>query len=95
VKFLPDTEGKRASQGLTDDQGNFTLTHSRSESGILPGRHTVFLQYHVSAEEEMHKIPPKASSEIRAVIAKYSTPKTSTLHYDITSSGQFIDIKLE
>jgi len=31
VKFCPDEEGKRPSQGVTDDQGNFTLTNSMTE----------------------------------------------------------------
>src|SRR5207244_5580136 len=72
VTFLPEEEGKRASHGLTDDEGNFTLTYSRAETGVLRGRHTVFLSYRVSAEEEMGKAKPKASKELKAIIAKYS-----------------------
>src|SRR5438067_515994 len=71
VTFQPEEEGKRASHGLTDDEGNFRLTYSRTEVGALRGRHTVFLRYRVSAEEEMHQAPPKASEQLKAVIFKY------------------------
>ena len=93
VIFQPE-DGSRRSTGLTDDNGNFTLRFSRTEEGVKPGRHTVFLRYEVSVDEELHKIQPKASKELRAVIAKYGDPKTSGLHYEVTGSGQRIDIPL-
>ena len=95
VTFWPEEEGKRASTGVTDDDGNFTLSYSRQEPGVLVGRHTVFLAYHVSMEEELGKVPPKASKELKAVIAKYGDVKTSPLRYEITKNGQFIEINLE
>lgn len=94
VTFMPD-DGGRPSHGLTDDEGNFTVTYSRTQKGISRGGHTVFLRYDVSAEEETHAIPPKASKELKAVIAKYGDPKTSGLHYDISKNGQFIAIDLQ
>jgi hypothetical protein len=95
VIFQPEEKGQRASRGLTDDHGRFTVTYSRTEKGILPGRHKVFLKYFVSAEEEMHQVPPKASKELRAVINKYGDPETSTLSYEIKKNGQFIEIDLQ
>lgn len=95
VIFQPQEEGKRASTGLTDDDGNFTLQFSRTEPGVLRGQHTVFLTYYVSVDEELHKIPPKASKELKAVIARYGNVKTSPLQYEITTSGQFIEIDLK
>src|SRR5262245_60743840 len=56
VTFWPKEEGKRASTGVTDDDGNFTLSYSRQEPGVLVGEHTVFLTYSVSMEEELHQI---------------------------------------
>jgi hypothetical protein len=94
VYFLPD-DGSRRSTGLTDDNGNFTLQFSRTETGVKPGKHTVYLKYEMSAEEELHKVPPKASKELRAVIARYGNPKKSDLHYEITGSGQSIEIPLK
>jgi hypothetical protein len=87
VVFHPAEEGKRASQGLTDDEGRFTLTHSREETGVLLGKHTVTLKAH-------HSMPPEAAREFKAVLEKYADPKTSSLQYEITGSGQFIDIKI-
>jgi hypothetical protein len=95
VTFHPDEDGKRASHGITDDNGHFTLSYSSTEMGALPGKDTVFLKYHMSAAEEMHEIPPKANKEQRAIIAKYGYLTTSPLHYEITENGQVIDIKLE
>jgi hypothetical protein len=95
VTFQPEEEGKRASHGLTDDDGSFKLTNSRTETGVLLGRHTVFLKYYVSTDEELHNIPPKASKELRTIISKYGDLKTSPLHYEITKNGQVIEIELE
>jgi len=94
VFFHAAEEGKRDSQGLTDDNGQFSLTNSRTLKGVLPGKHTVVLRYYISAEEELHKIPPKASKELKAVIAKYSDPSTSTLRAEVTKDGQVIDIEI-
>jgi hypothetical protein len=94
VIFQPD-DGSRHSVGHTDDQGNFTLKYSRDEVGATRGAHTVFLTYYPSNEEESGTIPPKASKELKAVIKKYGDLKTSTLHYEVTKNGQFIEINLE
>jgi hypothetical protein len=95
VTFWPEEEGKRASTGVTDDDGNFTLSYSRQEAGVLVGRHTVFLKYDVGMDEELHKIPPKASNDLKAVIAKYGDVKSSPLRYEVKKDGQVIEIKLE
>jgi hypothetical protein len=94
VIFMPD-DGSRRSTGTTDDSGNFSLKFSRTATGVHRGGHTVFLQYDMSAEEETHQIPPKASKELRAVISKYGDPKTSGLHYDVTKNGEFFEIDLQ
>ena len=94
VTFLPDN-GSRASKGLTDDNGNFTLRYSREEVGATRGPCTVLLTYYVSNEEELGQIKPKASKELKAVIAKYGDPTKSPLHYEITKNGQFFEINLE
>lgn len=94
VTFLPD-DGSRPSKGVTDDEGRFTLRYSRDEEGATPGRGVVFLTYVVSNEEENRQIPPKASKQLRAAIAKCGDPKTSGLRYEIVSSGQVIGIDLD
>jgi prepilin-type N-terminal cleavage/methylation domain-containing protein len=94
VIFMPD-DGSRRSTGVTDDEGKFSLRFSRTQDGAKLGRHTVVLRYEVGMEEELGKIPPKASPELKAVISRYDDPKTSPLHYEITESGQFIDIAIE
>jgi hypothetical protein len=93
VVFQPD-DGSRRSTGVTNDDGYFTLQYAREQSGAKPGPCTVFVKYDMSIDEELHKIQPKASKELRKVIDKYGDPKTSKLHYDITHSGQFVEVVL-
>jgi hypothetical protein len=94
LRFVPDN-GERPSTGLTDDDGHFTVRYSKRQAGTPPGSYTVFLTYIPSNEEENHTAPPKASKELKAVIAKYGDPKTSSLHYELTKDGQVLEINLE
>jgi hypothetical protein len=95
VRFNPDTEGVRPSIGRTDDDGRFSLRNSTRDRGAIRGKYTVTLQYAPSGAEESHETPPKASREMKENIAKYRDLSKSTLHYEITKSGQFIEIKLD
>jgi hypothetical protein len=94
VQFWP-VDGKRMSVGVTDDEGKFTLSYSRTEPGVLWGEHTVTLTYFPSEEEESGKIRPKVSKELKAVFANYSDRKKSTLKHEITTNGQYIEIDLK
>jgi hypothetical protein len=94
ITFAP-TDGSRPSKGLTDDDGYFTLKYSRTQMGASRGPCTVYLSYVVSNEEDLHKIPPKASPALKEVIARYGDPKKSPLQYEITKNGQYVEISLE
>jgi hypothetical protein len=94
VTFQP-ADGSRPSKGVTADDGRFTLRYSRTEAGASRGPCAVFLTYVVSNEEELHQIPPKASKELKAVIARYGDPEKSDLHYEITRDGQVVEITLD
>jgi len=94
VTFQPDDGGRR-STGVTDDDGNFSLRFSRTQEGVARGAHTVYLTYEVSAEEEERKVPPKADKALREVIARYGDPKKTSLHYEVTRSGDHFDIELK
>jgi hypothetical protein len=94
VFFVPD-DGSRRSHGVTDDDGRFTLKFSRNEVGVSPGAHTVFLKYDVSNDEYNGVIKPKASKELKAVIAEYGDVKSSNLHFTVTHTGQVIEIDLK
>ena len=93
VIFHPLEEGKRESHGLTDDDGVFTLTFSRTEEGVYPGKHRIHLRYNQSADEELGKTPPKANKELRAVINKYGAGEKSPITYEV-KGGEFFDIAL-
>jgi hypothetical protein len=94
VYFQP-VDGSRFSLGKTDDDGHFSLRYSRDENGAPKGRYTVRLKYAPSALELTHEAPSKVSPELKEVIDRYGDIATSPLHYDITQSAQFIEIKLE
>jgi hypothetical protein len=94
LRFLPDN-GERPSTGHTDDDGTFRVRYSRHQDGAPPGKYTVYLTYVPSNEEENHTAPPKASKEMKAVIAKYGDASTTTLHFDLTEDGQVLNIALE
>jgi hypothetical protein len=94
ITFLPDN-GSRPSKGLTDDEGRYTLRYTREEAGAARGACTVFLTYYASNEEDLGQTAPKASDELKAVITRYGDPGKSPLHYDITRTGQVIDINLQ
>ena len=87
VIFHPVEEGKRESHGLTDDNGRFSLTFSRTDEGVLPGTHKVFLRYDVSVDEELGNIPPKANKEL-PVIDRYGVTKQAPLTYEV-KGGDF------
>ena len=95
VVFQPEDATKRPSHGLTDDDGRFTLTNSKTLTGVYLGPTTVSLRYYVSVDEETGKSPPKASKEMKSVIAKYAESKTSKLHFEVKKDGDFFDIVLE
>jgi hypothetical protein len=95
VLFKPDQEGERGSSGVTDHGGRFTLKNSRTTDGALRGQHTVFFRYEPSADEELGRSPPKVSREVKEVLGKYAVGRSSDLHYDITSDGQFVEIDLK
>ena len=94
VIFAPEGDGQRPSRGLTDDDGNFKLSYSKGQSGAQRGKHTVVLKYFVSGPEELHEIPPKASAQLRKVIAQFGDQTSSPLHYDVSKNGQFVEIEL-
>jgi hypothetical protein len=95
VAFQPEEVGKRVGHGFTDDQGNFTLTASRTEKGIPAGHYVAVVEYHATSEEGMGTAPPHASKELKAILAKYGDPKKSPLHYEVTKNGDYFEIELK
>jgi hypothetical protein len=100
LNFRPDSG--RPSWAETDANGEFEVEYSREQKGAKVGHHKVWVQYtggrpaDPGQEAEMvlkrPKGPPK---EIQAIEEKYGTPDKSPLTVDVTTSGQFLDIKLD
>jgi hypothetical protein len=94
VTFSPD-DGSRPSRGLTDDYGQFALRFTHRDQGAILGHHKVYLTYNPSGEEDAGKVAPKADRNLQKIIARYSNPSKTELQFDVTTNGQFIEIKLD
>lgn len=95
VVFLPQQEGQRPSRGLSDADGNFKLTNSRTETGVLPGKHKVYLEYYVAADEEMGTVKPRVPAEVKKLMSsKYNSEKTP-LEFEVSKNGQVFEIAIE
>jgi hypothetical protein len=94
VKFMPES-GARPSTAVTNDDGFFDLRFGRNQMGAARGGYTVILRYEVSVEEELGQVPPKASKQLKAVIAQYGQPDKSDLHYEVTKGGDHFEIELK
>jgi hypothetical protein len=93
VKFIPE-DGSRPSHNVTDRDGHFNLKYTRSEFGVSRGRHTVVLTYDPVGEEDMPS-SERMSKDLKAVVAQYSSPAASSLHFEVKEDGQVIDIPLD
>ena len=89
VYFQPE-DGSRPSHGKTDDQGRFKLRFTRKRPGCSLGRHTVTLRYSFDSDEMTHQVPPRASAELKQVIARYGDPQTSPLHYEVKTQRRVL-----
>ena len=90
VTFAPD-DGSRPSRGKTDADGKFALHVQPRHEGVVRGMHTVFLTYNPPPPGE----ETAAEKHLQQVIARYSDSKTTSLRYEVTHDGQFIEIKLD
>ena len=98
VNFVPE-EG-RPSIGTTDSTGHFKLLYSANQDGARTGKHKVFITLESAAGPEaelamMKGQAPKLPPDAKAIRDKYGDPKTSPLEFEITESGQQIEIKLD
>jgi hypothetical protein len=92
VVFVPQEEGKRPSTGLTDTDGKFKLFFTRQDTGVLRGKHSVYLRYRSEVEEVADG--PRATTAMKQAIARHEDPTTSGLRYEVTTEGQHFEISL-
>lgn len=93
VKFVPE-DGGRPSHNVTDRDGHFNLKYTRSQFGVARGRHTVVLTYDPVGEEDMPS-HERMSNDLKAVVARYGDPASSSLHFEVNEDGQVIEIPLD
>lgn len=95
VHFMP--EAGRPSRGLTDAGGRYTAEYSSDRTGVVLGRHRVFITYEpkdiqLRMDMEMGKYQPPP--DMIAMLQKYGNPETTPLSFDIEGS-QTIDLQLD
>lgn len=95
VIFIPEG-ASRASSGMTDANGRFTLTTLRANDGVLPGKYRVTVAKietsgEMTEEEsqqyvEKHGTPPPVTSK-ELLPAKYKNADTSGLVAEVPAGG--------
>jgi hypothetical protein len=94
VFFTPDNG--RGSMGHTDDKGEFILHYERDRDGAMTGTHKVHIAFPQSRGDEVARMKGvKVFKDVDAVLKKYGDPQKPALTYEITTEGQFIEVKLD
>jgi hypothetical protein len=96
VHFTP-AEG-RPSWGFTDEKGGYKLKIDNQTEGALRGEHKVYVEFrpHNPKEESDYQTGKLTlPAALKAALAKYGNPQTSTLRFQVTQDNQVIDIPLD
>ena len=95
VSFLP-AKGRPAT-GETDANGAFKLTTDVTGDGAVPGKHKVGFSVKSSTIPPMPGTPEAASYKESPLPfpAKYKSPETSGLEYEVKSGGPAADFDLK
>jgi hypothetical protein len=94
VNFTPEQEGK-ASWGITDKDGRYTLKYERDRDGALVGTHKVWFQVRAATPKEEIAL---AAGELKVhpeILQKYGNPKTTPLRVEVKGDDQPLDLKLD
>lgn len=91
VTLYPE-QGDRASSGLTDAEGKFTLGTNREGDGVPPGRYRVVVAYSPPASEDTTldlpiEDPSKLPQPKIKIPSKYSSPDQSGLTQEVPRDG--------
>lgn len=101
VTFQPEAGGRSAT-GITDDEGNFTLTTYNTGDGAAIGTHHVAVSAGSAGGEDAAPPPMPGfpgyeewqKQQQEMIDPKYADPKTSGLTYTVTEDG-LTDLKIE
>lgn len=93
IHFIPDG---RASWGVSDESGRFSLKQDNKTPGALVGSHTVWVEWRpASAKEEMNPKQANKPADLTAIQEKYGSDKKSPLKIEITKPVEDLEIKLD
>lgn len=100
VVFIPtgDTKGF-GSEGVTDEEGKYTLKGNRGGAGAVPGTYKVVISKRIMPDGSEvpadDKTPPIDSPAKEKLLPQYSTPTTSTLTAKVPEAGGTSDFSLK
>lgn len=80
ITFIPN-EGRPAT-GITDADGNFSLSTLSSNDGAVPGKHLVRFSFSATADEGDSSAPPPESVPL-PFHAKYASKRTSGITAEV------------
>ena len=93
VHFVP--EKGRPSLGTTDSQGQFTLTYDPENKGAQKGKHRVFVEHNVSADQfgpgAIPGMPVTIPADLKTFFEKYNGTNSKI---EITIDKAVKDLKL-
>lgn len=96
VNFSP--ERGRASSGITDKDGHYTLNYERGRPGAVVGRHKVWFKAQAAnpkEEAELAQGVMKLRPEVLAILAKYGDEQSTPLAMDVKQDNQVIDLPVD
>ena len=93
VSFYPTDA--RASIGVSDDQGHYKLTYTRSTKGALIGDHKVTVQTRIDREDDPPTSEYGGKGREEFLPPKYMDRRKTELTATVESGTNTIDFKLE
>lgn len=94
IHFVP-ADG-RASWGVTDENGRFSLKQDSKTPGVAVGSHTVWVEWRpLTPTDEMDPKNARKPSNVEALQEKFGSAKASPLKIEIAKSIEDIEVKLD
>jgi hypothetical protein len=94
IHFVP--ENGRASWGVSDENGQFSMKQDKKTPGVLVGTHTVWVEWRpLSPKDEMDPKNANKPPDLASIMEKYGTEARSPLKLEIDKSIDNLEIKLD
>jgi len=93
IHFVP--EKGPSSHGRTDPLGQFTLTQSSGQEGVLVGAHKVWVQLPPQPQQKAELLRRAADPDMEDLLQKYGNPQTTPLTVEVKEGQESISVVLD